>query len=237
MLLKEIDKRIGKLRSMVSDVNTFVQATAVGIVGHFVEHGDCTRAGKLVQALPNSFRREYLIRWFEQAGISLGSADEGYPAKAISKDSKRYKAPNVCQDFANANNWFDAVGTDGTRAPWYAGPTPRQQEPNTMLDFGAGLISFADRTHKAIREGTIKGTNEPLYVLTDAEKADADKALGILRKLGLAFKASGTRSTLEAEIAKLDQTAKEIAPLLETAPEYGEVAKQDEPEIAGQAVA
>jgi hypothetical protein len=226
MQLREIDKRIGQLKSMVADVNTFVQATAEGIVEHFAAHGDCTRAGKLVQALPNSFRREYLIRWFENAGITINPS-EGYATKAISRDSKRYRPPNEALEFATHNRWFEAVDADGNRAPWYQGPTPRTQEPNTMLDFGDGLISFADRTHKAIREGKIRGTDVPLYQLSDQEKADADKALAILRKLGLGFKANGVRANLEAELTKLDQAAGELNQTLANAPDYEQVADDD----------
>lgn len=222
MKLNEIDKRIGQIRGMVNDLNGFVAATAVGIVAHYAEHGDCSRAGKLVAALPNSMNRTYLIRWFEKAGISI-NPNEGYASKAISKDSKRYRSPSDGLEFAQANNWFDAVGEDGKRAPWYEGPTPREQEPNTMLDFANNVIGFADRTAKDIREGKLRDKKRDKYDLSDEEQQAANKVLGAIRRFGLALKAPAYQRELEGELARIHETVEEATEMLEGAPSYDAV--------------
>jgi hypothetical protein len=236
MQLKEIDKRIGQLRGMVNDLMGFIAATAVGIVDHYAEHGDCSRAGKLVAALPNSMQRTYLIRWFEKAGIAIDT-NNGYASKAISKDSKRYRSPSEGLEFAKANNWFDAVNEKGERALWYQGPTPREQEPNTIMDFTDNVIGFADRTAKSIRTGVLTktvngkrvnvkdsdGNDVPLYNLTADQRQAADKVLGAIRRFGLALKAPAYARELEGELARINSTIEEATDALEGAPSYDDV--------------
>lgn len=220
MQLKEIDKRIGQLKGMVNDLNGFIAATAVGIVSHFKEHGDCSRAGKLVAALPNSMNRTYLIKWFFRAGIAINPND-GYASKGISKDSKNYRPADV--DFAKTNNWFEAVDANGKRADWYQGPTPREQEPNTMMDFADNVIGFADRVAKNIKEGTLRNSKRPMYVLDEDENAAAQKVLGAIRRFGLALKAPARARELEGELARIQETIENATDVLSDAPSYDDV--------------
>lgn len=231
--LKAIDKGIGELRGVVGNTLAMAQAIAVAIVAHAFGtgegqgSGDVSRASKLVQALPNAMNRSYLIRWFEQAGIAIGTADNGYPAKAVSKDSKRYKAPAERLNFANANNWFDAVAKDGTRAPWYQGPTPQQQEPNTLLEFSDNVLSFVDRTAKAVKEGTLRNSDKPLYVLNDDERVLVNHTLGLIRRIGTALNANASIKERQEEITRLTKEAEEGLALIQNAPAYEETG--DEP--------
>lgn len=237
--LKTIDERIAKVRGMADNFNSFVQATAVAIVEHAWKadengkySGDVTRAGRLVAALPNSYRREYLIRWFEKACIAIDPRN-GYASQSVSKDSKRYVTPADAVAFAGANNWYDAVDADtGERADWYRGPAPKEQEPNTMVDFADNIINFADRTAKQVREGKLRNSDKSLYVLSDDEKDKVNRALGLLRSLGSSLKASSTQDQLKREIELLNEQIEGIAPILEQAKTYEQVTADPATEVA-----
>lgn len=61
----EMDRSIKTISSVGKLLDNTVQALCLSIHAHIIEHGDHTRATKLVNALPMSSRRQLLIRWFE----------------------------------------------------------------------------------------------------------------------------------------------------------------------------
>lgn len=69
--LKDIDKRVGQVDKLGSGLNLYIHETAL-MIARFAApeaaggegNGDCTRAVKLVRAMPASMRREMLILWF-----------------------------------------------------------------------------------------------------------------------------------------------------------------------------
>lgn len=65
LTLKQIDKNITWVRTTGSKMDDVIHATAVAILVHGQEHGDVSRAGKLLAAMPKSGRAKALKAWFE----------------------------------------------------------------------------------------------------------------------------------------------------------------------------
>lgn len=63
-MLKKIDANIRGITTRGAAFRATVQATAILIVEHAKEHGDCSRALKLVTAIPMASDRVKLINWF-----------------------------------------------------------------------------------------------------------------------------------------------------------------------------
>lgn len=61
-----MDKGIAFVRSNGERLDAIVHAVAVAIMRHAKDNGDCTRALRLVEAMPASGRRAALIQWFGQ---------------------------------------------------------------------------------------------------------------------------------------------------------------------------
>lgn len=220
--LAAIDAGITELKGIVANVNERVQQLAVSIISHDVETGDCSRALKLVNVLPNSYRREFLIRYFEYFG-AIGIDVKGQKVKHIDTNSKRYRKPDVAA--AKEHNWFEPFDANGKRADWYAGPNPAAFEPNTLGNLGQNVLRFADRflgtdgkagdLSKTKDNGS--GKQVPLYDLTDAERKQAETVFNGVRKLGLMLMARERTEALTAEVVELNdfvaQTEKVLAPL------------------------
>jgi hypothetical protein len=66
MSLKIIDKNIRSITGNIAKLNGLIHDTAMLILSHANDHGDCTRALVLVKAMPASFRRGLLVGWFER---------------------------------------------------------------------------------------------------------------------------------------------------------------------------
>lgn len=102
--LKQIDTQIGQVKSLGREYNTLIHETALMIFYHAapkeisddcVGAGNCTRAVKLVRAMPASMRRTTLIAWFKEfTPIRIKLSDNGDkcefdPAyKKLSKEDK-----------------------------------------------------------------------------------------------------------------------------------------------------
>jgi hypothetical protein len=85
--LKQIDTRIGDVRRLGVEFNQFIHETGLMIIRHAAPKavsedcqgsGDCTRAVKLVRAMPASMRRTMLIAWFQAyTPIRIKLSDNG----------------------------------------------------------------------------------------------------------------------------------------------------------------
>lgn len=66
MSLKTIDKNIKTITTNAAKLNKLIHETAMLIMSHAKEHGDCSRALTLANAMPASMRRTMLVAWFEK---------------------------------------------------------------------------------------------------------------------------------------------------------------------------
>lgn len=102
--LKQIDTRISDVRRLGVEFNQFIHETGMMIIRHAAPKevnedcqgsGDCTRAVKLVRAMPASMRRTMLIAWFvAYTPIRIKLSDNGDKCefdrkyKKLSKEDK-----------------------------------------------------------------------------------------------------------------------------------------------------
>lgn len=106
MDLKTINKRIAYIMRNTASMNVYVQETAVGILEHAKETGDCTAALRLVQALPKSYRRGLLINWFgaySPIGMNVGTGKVGFHRP----EAKAFRPFDI--DAARINPWYDSA--------------------------------------------------------------------------------------------------------------------------------
>lgn len=93
--LKRIDGKIARIVTNSAKLNELIHETGMDILRHAQEHGDCTRALKLAQAMPASMRRAMLIAWFSKfspvtvklgddpkVGINKGKTANAYDLEA-----------------------------------------------------------------------------------------------------------------------------------------------------------
>lgn len=99
-----IDARIKVVATNATKLNDYAHETAVAIVEHAKEHGDCTRSLKLVNDLPKSHRRGLLVLWFARCGIRV---DVTKGTTTLYKDgSKMFAGPTFNLDWARITPFF-----------------------------------------------------------------------------------------------------------------------------------
>lgn len=146
MSLKKIDAAIIGIARNAETINETVQAVALAILAHAKEHGDCTRALRLVQALPKSFRRNLLITYFatySPIGINVSTGKVG-----LHKEGSKLYRP------------FD-LKTAAT-VKWYNQP---QQEAEDLPD--TTLVDVREMVSKLVKRVQKK--------LDDADVANDDR--------------------------------------------------------------
>jgi hypothetical protein len=147
MNLKQINANIALIGRNYNKVNALVQTTALAILAHAQEHGDCTPALRLVQAMPKSARRGLLINWFAKyspIGMNVNKGKVGFHKEG----SKLYRPFNVKEATAN---------------PWYEGEEANKEDlPDTTLEaVNKGIFALAGRFKKLLDEGSVANDDIP----------------------------------------------------------------------------
>jgi hypothetical protein len=154
--LKQIDGEIAKFATSAAALNVQCHAVAMMIYLHAAPKdvgpdcegtGDCTRAVKLVRAMPASFRRTMMIDWFaKNSPIRIKLSDTGDKCQYDPKYSKLTAEEKLaCWNLENANT-----------EPFYdlADKTPEEKIFNlaAMIKF---VESIGKRVEKSIEKGEI----------------------------------------------------------------------------------
>lgn len=141
MELKQINRNIQTISRSYAKVNTLVHTTAVGILVHAQQHGDCTAALRLVQAMPKSARRGLLINWFAKyspIGMNVNKGKVGFHKEG----AKLYRPFDI--EAATANPWFSGEEAD------------KEDLPDTTLEVvNKGIFALANRFQKLLDEGSV----------------------------------------------------------------------------------
>jgi len=150
MDLKAIDSNIKRISSNAQKLNELIHTTGVAIIAHAAACGDCTRALKLVQAMPKSHRRGLLINWFAKyspIGMNVTSGKVGLHKP----EAKLYKPFDV--DGAKAN-------------PFYEGEEAEKEDlPDTTLEAANKMIfAVASKLQKALDNGTVAANDRDAVV-------------------------------------------------------------------------
>lgn len=140
--------RFAKITNDYGKVNQYVHETAMLIVGHAKEHGDCSTAQGLVMAMPASIRREMLILWFRKFTPIVVKNDDKWVAKMHPKESKLFVE-------------WDLEAAEKT--PFFA--LAEQNKEREPLDL-EGLINLVARVAKQIETKIEKGEIVPEEIAT-----------------------------------------------------------------------
>lgn len=144
-----IDAGIAWIRSTGSKFDATAHQVAVAIMRHAKDSGDCSRALKLVQAMPKSGRRSALINWFSAfSPINVTMAKEAKDCKVGLRkaDAKLYVPFNV--DGADANPFYEY-----------------EKEPGVDVDFTAEelnelILKLVKRVATKVKDGKIAANDK-----------------------------------------------------------------------------
>lgn len=159
MELRIINQRIKHIAKAAASLNTYIHETAVGIIQHALDTGDCTAALRLVQAMPKSQRRGLVVTWFGRyspIGMNVSTGKVGLHREG----AKSYNPFNV--DAARLN-------------PFYDMPEAQKEDlPVTLEDVRNNIFSLATRLQKKMDNGEIPEADKVVVTST----VTALKALG-----------------------------------------------------------
>jgi hypothetical protein len=105
---RQVNALIKSVRTYGDKYNNVVQSAIVAIIAHADAYGDCTGAGRLVDAMPQSNRRTLVINHFtdfSEIKVSKSPKTGLFQASLRKPDDKNYNKFNV--EGAKANNWFE----------------------------------------------------------------------------------------------------------------------------------
>lgn len=209
-----IGRAIAGLGKLADNLNDRVQDIAVSIVEHAngAGNGDVSRFLQLVKAVKRTrtLNANYLIGWgraFCSCNVNLSANDGAGKVSIHARDSKAYAqfgSFNVAG--AKANNWYDAVNDEGTRALWYVGPTPAEFTPMTIGDAADDFTRFVEREVKRVN-GTTKvgGKDVPTFNLTDDDKQQLNNAFDLIKRVAATIARHDRVAALKAAIEKTEQ--------------------------------
>lgn len=173
--LSAINKRITQVAKSATAVLQYIHETAVMCVQHANDFGDCSSAARLVDAVPNAFRRSLLIGWFAAfSPISIAkNAKTGLMKAHLSGKADAKKGEEGFRDW----------NLEGAKAtPFYAMPdAEREPDVPTYDSIHSNVVAFIKRM-----ETRIKGKDGVGGI---ADKAERVKALAEVEKLKAAVAA------------------------------------------------
>lgn len=152
--------RFKKITTDYGKINQYVHETAMLILNHAKEHGDCSTAQGLVNAMPRSARKLALVSWFSKFSPIVVKDDDNWVAKMHKEDTKLFVPFDI--EGAAETPWFDLADTMGAEKVY-------------NLDDILKIGPAADA--KRIRQRIEKGEVEPAAVA--AAEAYADYLEGI----------------------------------------------------------
>ena len=148
--LKNIDSNIKRITTNAKKLNELIHSTAIMVIQHAKEHGDCTRALALVKAMPASMRRTMLVLWFETytpIRVKLNDDKVGI----LKETAKNYVAWDI--DGATATPFYELA---------------EQNAEEKVYDYAA-LVAMVERLSKQIEKKIEAGAVPD----ADVEKAQA----------------------------------------------------------------
>ena len=144
---KGLSDGIKWVRTTGNKFDNTVHLIAVAVVVHAKEHGDCSFALRLVEAMPRSARRAALIKWFTAfSPISV----------TFTKEADKRRVGLRKPGMAN----FNEYNIEGARAnPYYDWDKAEDNALAALLglgDFNEAVVKLADRMAKAVKDGKVK---------------------------------------------------------------------------------
>lgn len=107
--------RFLNISTNMQKMNEYIHETAVMIIEHAKEHGDCSTAQGLVMAMPASMRREMLILWFTKFTPIVVKNAEEWASKMHKPESKLFVEWDI--DEAKAKPFYELAKENPEAAP------------------------------------------------------------------------------------------------------------------------
>lgn len=139
--------RFTKITNDYGKVNDYVHETAMLIVNHAKDCGDCSTAQKLVMALPASMRREMLILWFHTFTPIVVKNDDKWNAKMHKEGTKLFVNWDI--EAANATPFFRLAEQN------------KEAAPLTFEQMVKMVEGLAKRIEKKIENGEVEQADVP----------------------------------------------------------------------------
>lgn len=154
--LKAIDSKIAGIRRRGTTLRSDAAECAVMIMDHANTHGDCSRALRLVEALPFASERVKLINWFK----AFSPINVTWNAEA-SKRKVGYNKPDAKS--------YNAFNLDGAKAnPYYEyGAVSDDDETAKLLgtaDVNSDILRLADREQRRVDNGLIAANDKEAVI-------------------------------------------------------------------------
>lgn len=147
--LKTIDANIALVRTNGEKFNQLIHETAMMVMNHAKEHGDCSRAQHLVMAMPASMRRTSLIAWFTDYSPIVVKNDENWNARMQKPETATGKPNPLFHPFN-----LEAAEND----PWWKHAERTREAgfvPLKFEDMVKQVEQFASRIIKQIDDGKV----------------------------------------------------------------------------------
>lgn len=132
MTLKAIDARIVAFKDQAKAILDEAHNIGVLIIEHAIEHGDCSRAQHLVNAMPKALDRKAMIDWFSAFTPIVCRLSDDWNAKMMKE---------------GVDKKFIPFNLEGAKAePWYQFSVDREEK---SYDFQA-ILEMVARLSKTI---------------------------------------------------------------------------------------
>lgn len=234
-----ISGAIKEIAGVAQNLQDRVQCVAASIIAHAAGPGngdvslalDLCKMVKRYPTLNTNFLVGYL-RHFGSMNVNLRADNGKGKVSLLSRDAKGYRGFDV--DGAKANNWYEAVDSDGNRAPWYQGPTPETYTPGGIGDVADSIHNFVKRTAERLDGTKTIGDKEvPLFEISKEDREQLDNALAFMDRLSATIarkeRVAELTAAREAEIKAAEQDTEVVGVLTSKAPATEE---QREPAVA-----
>lgn len=159
MSLKIIDRNLRSLSTSGAAINALIHTTGMLILSHAAEHGDCTRAVTLYNAMPASMRRGMLKAWIERNSPIRIVLEKGVATKVgmLKADSKQFTP-------------FNLAAADATP---FSVEQDKAHKVFGTAEFDAGFASFIKRTEAQLKDGNVP----------EGERAGLEARLAVIKSL------------------------------------------------------
>ncbi len=128
-----VKARIATWRGKIDDVLNEGHVIACDIVAHTIEHGDCSAAQWLINAMPKATDRVAMKNWFDEFTPIVTKLSDDWNAKMHKPDSKLYRPFRL---------------EEAKATPWYLFSKDREER---SYDFNA-LMEMVSRLGKTIQK-------------------------------------------------------------------------------------
>lgn len=209
--LAKIDGMIKGVIKGYGTVQNLVHETALAIVQHAKEHGDCSRAKMLARAVP-ARERNSLVGWFtlfSPIGVQMGGSAADDKVKLLSDTAvEKFRHRQKMEEARHFPIW--AID-QAKEYPWFTDPSGLNPEPKPLQPAGFFWDAIQKMIEREIKNAQKDG-DDAKYRPEDRERVvqQGTEFLALTRKFIGATMAKDEILTDPANAAKVDENASDL---------------------------